>query len=192
MVLQRIINSYGEVAVAAVTILSRLEQFIFEPGCSIGIALSAYTGQNIGAKQEQRIKQGFISATMLILGFSLIMIPLIYLFGEDIIRQFVRDNNSEVISVTFRAIRITSIFYTFVGMIFIIRNFLDGAGDTRIPMLMGMSEIICRIVLTTIFARQLGFDGIWWATAVNWIITSGLGFVWVCSGRWKNRSVIAN
>lgn len=190
MVLQSIINSYGEVAIAAATILGRLEQFIFEPGCSIGIALSAFTGQNIGAKKYERIKQGFITATELILGFSIIMLPLVYLFGDDIIHIFVRDKNSEVVAVTFAAIRITSIFYFFVEMIFVTRNFLSGAGDTRIPMLMGLCEIGCRVILTTVFSSRLGFDGIWWATAVNWILTSGLGIVWVWSGRWKNKAVI--
>lgn len=190
MVLQRIINSYGEIAVAAATILGRLEQFIFEPGCTVGIALSSYTGQNIGAKKEERIKQGFITATKLIVCFSLIMLPLIYLFGDEVIRIFVRERNSEVVAVTYQAIRITSIFYSFVGMIFISGNFLSGAGDTRIPMLMGLSEIGCRIILTTIFSNQLGFAGIWWATAVNWIITSSIGIGWVWSGKWRNRSVV--
>lgn len=190
MVLQRIINNYGEIAVAAATILGRLEQFVFEPGCSIGVALSAYTGQNIGAKKDERIKQGFLVATKLMVGFSLIILPLIYLFGEEMIQIFVREKNSEVVAVTYQAIRITSIFYFFVGMIFISRNFLSGAGDTRIPMLMGLSEIGCRIILTTIFSNQLGFAGIWWATAANWIITSGIGIVWTWSGRWKNRSVV--
>jgi putative MATE family efflux protein len=190
MVLQRIINNYGEVAVAAATILGRLEQFIFEPGCSVGIALSSFTGQNIGAKKEERIEQGFITATMLILGFSLIVLPLIYFFGEDVIHIFVKEKNSEVVAVTFDAIRITSIFYFFVEMIFVTRNFLSGAGDTRIPMLMGLCEIGCRMVLTTIFSRHLGFEGIWWATVLNWILTSGLGIFWVWSGKWRNKTVI--
>jgi putative MATE family efflux protein len=190
MALQGIINSYGEVVIAAATIVTRIEQLIFEPGCSVGIAVASFTGQNIGAGQIDRVKKGFYAATKIIIVFSLIMLPLMYFGGERVIMLFTKVEDFEVVKVGVEAIRVTSLFYTLVGMIFISRSFLSGAGDTKTPMVMGISEVICRVVFTSVLAAQFGYYGIWWATGLNWLMTSVLGVLWVISGRWKNKSII--
>ena len=47
--LQRVVNSFGPVAVAAYTATNRLEQLVQQPFGSLSMALSTYCGQNMGA-----------------------------------------------------------------------------------------------------------------------------------------------
>ena len=51
MALQKVVNGFGEVAVAAFTATSRIEQLIHQPYQTLGASLSTYCGQNFGAKK---------------------------------------------------------------------------------------------------------------------------------------------
>jgi len=188
--LQGVINSYNEVVIAANTVVNRIEQLVLQPGSSVGMALAAFAGQNIGAGQTDRVKKGYRSASIMIIAFSVLMLPVMYFGGEYIMRLFTKKEDFEVVVTGVMAIRITCFFYSFVGMIFVTRNFLSGVGDIRIPMIMGFSEVVFRISLAYLLTEFIGFQGIWWATAINWFFTSLIGIFRIASGKWKGKSVI--
>ena len=56
--LQSVVNSFGATAVAAFTATNRLEQLVQQPFGSMSMALSTYSGQNMGAGDFQRIRRG--------------------------------------------------------------------------------------------------------------------------------------
>ena len=161
-----------------------------QPFMSLGAAVASFTGQNTGAKKLDRVKRGMISSTFIIIAFSLIMLPVMYFGGEYIMRLFTKKDDFEVVRHGLEGIRITCLFYVFLGMIFITRNFLSGAGDIRIPMIMGITEVISRVILSRYLSGLIGYRGIFLATALTWAITGTVGVVRVISGRWKNKSVV--
>ena len=59
-------------------------------------------------------------------------------------RLFTKKEDIDVVRYGVEGIRITSLFYSFVGLIFITRNFLSGAGDIKITMIMGLIEVVVR------------------------------------------------
>ena len=91
MALQRVVNSFGPVAVAAFTATSRVEQLIHQPYGTLGTALSTYCGQNYGAKKRDRIFEGYRKSFMMMAIFTAVMIPLIQIFGSPITRLFVKE-----------------------------------------------------------------------------------------------------
>ncbi len=190
MALQSVINSFSEIIMAAATVTSRIEQLVLQPGMSIGAAVAAFTGQNIGAGKIDRVKKGMRSATIIIIIFSLLMLPTLYFGGRYLMLLFTKKEDIDVVTYGVQGIRITSFFYTFVGMIFITRNFLSGSGDINIPMIMGITEVVCRVAFSGILSKQIGFRGIFWATALTWFITGVLGVLRVMSGKWKGKSVV--
>lgn len=190
MVLQGVINSFGEVIMAAASVASRIEQLVLQPFMSIGAALASYTGQNVGAGKLDRVKKGFKSTTIIVVVFSLIMLPTMYFGGRYILMLFTKPEDYEVVKIGVEAIRITSFFYTAVGMIFITRNFLSGTGDIHIPMIMGFSEVLCRVFFANVLGISIGYQGIWWATAMTWIITGLIGIFRILSGKWKNKAIV--
>lgn len=191
MALQSVINSYGDTIMAAATAATRIEQLILQPGMSVGAAVAAFTGQNIGARKIDRVKQGFRASSKIIIGFSLIMLPLIYFGGGIIMDLFTSADEKEVMKIGIEALRVPCFFYSFVGMIFVSRNLLSGAGDVKIPMIMGFTEVICRVIFANILSSLIGYQGIWWATGLTWMFTSFVGIARYLSGKWKNKSVVA-
>ncbi len=190
MALQGVINSYNDTVIAAYTVVNRIEQLVLLPGMSLGAALAAYAGQNIGAGRADRARQGYKSAARIIIIFSLCMLPVMYFGGEYIIRLFTKKEDFEVVVIGMHAVRITCFFYSAVGMIFVSRNFLSGTGDIAIPMVMGITEVICRVVLANVLTIFFGYYGIWWATGINWVITAIVGIAREASGKWQQKSLI--
>jgi putative MATE family efflux protein len=168
--LQTVVNSFGPVAVAAFTATSRLEQLVQQPFGSMGMALSTYVGHNMGAGKMQRIRVGFRDSLLAMAALAGMMTLIMLLFGESFVSLFVHEQ--EVIAMGSRALRITSVFYVFLGLIYITRGVLNGVGDAVFAFINGSVEITCRIGLPLLLLR-LTTAGVWsvWITAgLTWLI----------------------
>ncbi|MDO5155608.1 MAG: MATE family efflux transporter [Eubacteriales bacterium] len=172
MALQRVVNSFGAVAVAAFTATSRIEQVIHQPYQTLSAALSTYTGQNYGAKKNDRLTLGYRKGMKLMAIFTVMMLPIMQVFGKQITAIFVKD--AEVIAMGAKALQITSWFYIFLGIIYIVRAVLNGVGDAFFALLNGIVEVVGRftvpIALTTI--PMIGLWGIWWSVGVVWFVSA--------------------
>ena len=191
MSLQFVINSFQATIMAAYTVVNRIEQLVMQPSMSLGAAVASFTGQNVGAGRIDRAKKGMKTSIIIIVSFSIFMLPIMYFGGEYIMRLFTKKEDIEVVRYGVEGIRITSLFYSFLGLILVTRNFLSGAGDIKIPMIMGLIEVVVRVAVSIYLSSLIGFHGIFWATAMTWIITGIFGILRVLSGKWKNKSIIS-
>ena len=190
--LQSVVNSFGSVVVAAFTATSRVEQLVQQPYSSLSMALSTFTGQNMGAGKLDRVKRAFRQSFAIIAVFSLSMLMLFYTFGNDIMRVFVED--AEVIAFGSEAFKITAIFYLPLGMIYIVRGLLNGAGDATYSLINGCIEVAGRIIFsnTLIMIPSVGKWGVWLATALTWFITGIASFIRYRQGKWKTIRLVGN
>ena len=174
---------------AAYTIIGRIEQIIQQPFGSLSTALTIFVGQNMGARKLDRVKEGYYKSIIMIFIFSMVMIPIAWLFGGQIVGIFVKD--AEVIAVAKHALRITSCCYFGLGMIYLPRAVLNGSGDTGFAMINGITEVVCRIGYSQIFIRipVLGFWGIWVTTGVTWVTTAIICIMRYSSGKWKTKVI---
>ena len=189
MVLQGVVNSFGNTVMTAYTIIGRIEQIIQQPYGSLATALTTFTGQNIGAGKKERVKQGYYQSILMVLGFSLVMLPIAWIFGGQIVGIFVRE--TAVIAVARKALCMTSACYFALGMIYVPRAVLNGSGDTGFAMINGATEVSCRILYSQIFTRMpmLGYWGIWVTTGATWITTAVICILRYARGKWKNKVV---
>ena len=196
MVLQGVVNTFGTTVVTAYSIIGRIEMIVQQPYGSLGMALTTFAGQNMGANQKERVKQGYKQGVMIALIFSLAMIPIAYLFGSHIIGFFLDKGEggevAQIIAIGTRALKITSLCYFALGMIYIPRAILNGCGDTGFSMINGITEVICRIGYSQIFIRipQLSYWGIWITTIATWITTAIVCVIRYRSGIWQRKAVV--
>ena len=176
MALQRVVNNYGAVAVAAFTATSRIEQLIHQPYQTLGAALSTYSGQNYGAKNKERLFEGFKKSMLMTGIFSLAMLPIMQFLGTAITRLFVKD--PEVIAMGAKALAITSWFYIFLGMIYMVRGVLNGVGDAFFSLLNGITEVIGRFTVPFLLTAIPLFNvwGIWWSVGIVWFLSAATAF----------------
>lgn len=187
--LQAVVNSFGSTVVAAFTITSRIEQIIQQPYNSLGTALTTYAGQNIGAGRPERVRTGFRQSILIVAIFSACMIPIAFLFGKNIAGLFVTD--TDVIQMGASALRITSVCYFFLGMIYVPRGLLNGCGDAGFSMINGITEVICRLLFSSVLTRiaSIGHWGIWITTGLTWCTVSVVCMLRYASGKWKQKAI---
>ncbi|MCD7763747.1 MAG: MATE family efflux transporter [Lachnospiraceae bacterium] len=190
VILQGVINRFGEDVIAAFTATSRIETLVQQPFSSLGTAVATFTGQNLGAGYRERVKKGFWSSTVLVLIFSVAMLALMYLFGNDFIRLFVDDET--VVGIGGRAVRITALFYFPLGMIYIPRSLMNGAGDSVFAFISGLVEVIGRVGFSLILSSfaQIGYWAVWYTTGLTWLITALACIARYVQGKWKYISLV--
>ena len=183
--LQSVVNTFGSVVVAAFTATSRMEQLVQQPYNSLGMAMSTYTGQNIGAGNIDRVRQGYRKGLMIMAAFSLVMIQLFRFGGEFIMKLFVSEE--EVIAFGAHALKITSLFYLFLGSIYVTRGLLNGAGDAVFAFANGIVEMLGRICFAKplTLVPKVGVWGVWLATALTWMVTGIFNISRYLQGKWK-------
>ena len=185
VILQRVINSFGSVVIAAFTTTSKIENLVNMQFKALGDSMSTYTGQNIGAKKGDRVKNGYrIGMTMMGI-YAAVMIPLMWIFGDFLMRIFV--NEPEVIAFGRTAMRILSTFYLPLGTIYVCRGILNGAGDALFPLISGISEMVGRVIFPALFCSLpfLGAWGLWVATGITWTIVGVTAFVRYHQKSWR-------
>lgn len=188
--LQRVVNGFGSVVIAAFTATSRIEQLVQQPYNSLSMAMSTFSGQNVGAGNFERVKKGFRNGFVIMAIFSLLMIPMAQFFGNNIMRWFVDD--LEVIEFGTHALRITSWFYLLLGTIYVCRGLLNGAGDASFAFLNGLIEMAGRICLAKPLTMIpfIGVWGVWLATAMTWGITGIVSYIRYKKGKWMHCSAV--
>lgn len=187
--LQKVVNGFGESVVAANTALGRIEQLVQQPFGSLGAALTTFTGQNIGAGNVDRVKQGYRVGLISVIAISLVMLIPGQFFGHEIVGVFVQD--AEVIDIGAKGLAITSWFYFFLGMIYVARSVLNGAGDAIFAMINGFVEVIGRVgfAIPLTMIPAIGMWGIFFTTGLTWALTGIISMMRYGQGRWIRKVV---
>ena len=172
MAVQKIVNSYGTIVVAAFTATNRIEQLIHQPYTTLGTSLSTFSGQNFGAKKNDRVLSGYYAGIRIMIVLTIILIFIMQFFGYAITSMFVEEE--AIISLGALGLRITSMYYFALGMIYVIRGVLTGIGDAFFSLFNGIVEVIGRFTIPIIFCRYLGFGekGIWISAGVVWVVSA--------------------
>ncbi len=171
MAVQRVVNSYGTVVIAAFTATNRIEQLIHQPYTTLGASLATFCGQNYGAKKLDRVYAGYKKGLLIMVVLTMIMIGIMQLFGGAITGLFVTDN--EVIKLGAMGLRITSLFYLSLGLIYVVRGVLTGVGDAFFALFNGIVEVIGRFTLPILMTKYMGMEetGIWVSAGVVWVVS---------------------
>jgi putative MATE family efflux protein len=90
-VITRITAEFGDAAVAATGAAARIEMAAFVVPMSLGISLMPFFGQNYGAKQYDRIREGRRFAMRFAVFFLLCSATVITLFNQQIVSFFTAD-----------------------------------------------------------------------------------------------------
>ncbi len=168
--LQSVVNTFGPTAMAAYTATNRLEMLVQQPFGSMTMALSTYTGQNMGAGKTGRIRAGFRDSMLAMIAVAGVMTLIMQLWGGSLTGLFVHEK--DVIDMGGRALKITSLFYVFLGVIYVSRGVLNGVGDAMFAFINGIVEIAGRVGLPLLLlgVTAAGVWSIWITAGVTWLL----------------------
>ncbi len=169
IIIQSVCNTFGSNVIAAITAALRVEQIATLPMTSFGVALAAYVAQNYGAKKFKRIRQGVLNTSIINIILSIIMAFLMRYSGCDIIEAFIGSATKEIIDIAHQYLLISTVFYFFLGQIFIFRNALQGMGETMYPLFSCIAELVMRSFAAVYLAIHFGYIGIFYSGPIAWV-----------------------
>ncbi len=146
IVVQSLTNSFGEMFIAANVIVMRIDGFVMLPAFSFGSAMTTYAGQNIGARQIDRVTEGAKKGTLVAMGISAVLTAIILLFGKHLMAIFT--DTQELITLSNNMMRIIAVGYVLMEVTQCLSGIMRGAGDTVTPMWISIiSSVALRIPL---------------------------------------------
>lgn len=168
MTVQSAINIFGSTVIASYAASSKVLQLVMQPATTLGVTMATYCGQNIGAKRYDRIKLGVKKCVQISIITSLISAMVLIFLGKYFVMMFVSNPDAEILSYAQQVLNISAIFFIPLGLIFVYRNALQGIGDSFIPMMAGVYELVARAVVAFTLPKVLEFMGICLADPVAW------------------------
>ena len=137
LVIQTYINSFGYAAMAGMTVYARIEGFLYYPLFAFGIALTSFIGQNIGAHDLMRVREG-LHVSLKLAGFGTMGMALVTgLAAPTLVSLFTSD--PAVTENALDAVYCTFPFYFLYGINQIYIGAIRGLGDTLYPMLTALA-----------------------------------------------------
>jgi len=189
MALMGIVNTFGTDVVAAYTAAGRLDSLAVIPAMVFAQALSTFVGQNMGAGNISRVKQGMWRTLLMTFIVSAVMTAIVIIFKYPLMGLFTED--TEVIRIGGEYLTIVSSFYLIFTTMFIFSAVMRGAGDTLIPMFITLFALwFVRVPAAVFFSRHMGEVGIWWSIPCGWAIGMTFSIIYYLMGRWKTKVVV--
>ncbi len=149
VIVQSNINTFGKVAMAGCGVYSKIEGFAFLPVTSFTLALTTFTGQNLGAKEYDRAKRGARFGVITSVILAEIIGILTFFFMPYMARLFT--NTPEVIEISVKQSKTICLFYFLLSFSHCIAAIQRGAGRAFIPMIIMLSVwCIFRVIFVNV------------------------------------------
>ncbi|RLD63455.1 MAG: MATE family efflux transporter [Bacteroidetes bacterium] len=185
----RIVNEFDTDVIAAYSVAGRIDSFAIMPAMNFAMALTTFTGQNIGAGKIDRVKEG-LKATLAMTSVVSIFFTLVAIFfGRFLMSVFTPEINVQQIGYEY--LLIVSSFYIIFSAMFSVTSVFRGAGDTIVPMFITLFALwFIRIPFSWILSEKIGPTGIWWGIPIAWAFGLGMSAIYFATGRWKKMAVV--
>ena len=196
IIVQSLTNSFGEMFIAANVIIMRVDGFAMMPNMSFGNSMTTFTGQNVGAKQPERVVKGAKQGTLMAVAVSTTITGLILIFGKYLMGVFT--TTQELIQLSVNMMRILAPGYIAVAVTQSLSGVMRGAGDTMTPMWISLFQTVCIRVpiaygisyLTRTPELPTGrSECVFISLLCSWCLGALLTFIAYKRGGWKKKAV---
>jgi Na+-driven multidrug efflux pump len=159
---------------------------------SMGMAVSALTGQNLGAQKPERIKDVFKWGIVMTSAITIFISLLAVSFARHILMGFGLGADPSVMQIGTSYLHIVGTCYICVGVMFVCGGVINGAGHTLITMAFSiLSFWLIRLpVAWYLSATSLGVRGVWFAVGTSFTLGMAMTLAYYSSGRWRHKVII--
>ena len=153
---QAIVNTMGVTAMAAFTIVNRIDDFAYIPQQNIGHAMTSFMAINRGAGKMDRVKEGFRRGMEIELVYGLGLACICFTLARPLVSLSTRD--PEVIASGVSYMRLISFMYILPAMTNGIQGFFRGMGDLRVTLISSLTNMGVRVAAALAMVFLLGME----------------------------------
>lgn len=154
----------------------KLNNFLGSTFESLGVTMATYAGQNYGAGEYGRIKDGVFAGICYCAGFWILEAIVCFTASGPLAGIFLDKTTGdaalyyeEMIGYAKKYLCYQGVFYGALGVIYVYRNALQGIGRSALTMIGGVTELLGRTVSSFLFVKLFGFTGICMSNPTAWL-----------------------
>lgn len=172
LAIQNVVNGYGNDFIAGITATNKLYGLLEICATSYGLGITTYVSQNYGAHKFSRIQKGTNIGALMSVATSLVVTVAMLLAGRMILNIFIEPsavNKEYILDIGFSYLSYMLYFLAALYLLYNYRSAIQGLGNTIIPMLSGVVELIVRVVCAYTLPLLVEQKGIYLAEILAWL-----------------------
>ena len=184
VVVQTNINSFGKAAMAGCGSYSKLEGFAFLPVTCFTQALSTFVGQNLGAGQHARVKNGVAFGVVCSCVIAEFIGVISYVLAPYMIGFF--SDSAQAVGFGVQHMRTICPFYFLLAFSHCIAGVMRGAGKATVPMFTMLAcWCVFRVSYITVAVRLVNqLTTVSWAYPITWTLSSIVFLIYFLKADW--------
>lgn len=184
VVVQSNINTFGSDAMAGCGSYSKVEGFVFLPIPAFAMALTTFIGQNLGAGQFDRAKQGARIGILCSMAMAELIGVALFFLAPYAMRLF--NDDPAVVAIGVRQSHIEALFFCFLAFAHGVSAVLRGAGRAQVPMytMLGCWCILRVSYITLALKVWPDIATIFWAYPITWSVSCVVFLLYYLKADW--------
>lgn len=170
LILQTGINGLGNSYIVAQSVARQITNVLMSVFVAVGNAMATYCSQNYGAGNVERVRQGMKAGYWITCIWCAFVLLIVYSAAPLLVRMITGSSDAVMIHAASQYLRIDSILYVLVAVIFVQRNSLQGIGDKVTPLISSGIEMVGKVVLTYTLVPVMGYFGVILVEPIVWIV----------------------
>ena len=177
VILQGAINGLGTKIITAHTAARRLFDILTVFLYTIGIAMTTYVSQNMGAGNYKRIRQGIWQAHIIVTAITTVLMIICFTLGRTIVEWITSTDNKEIVEPAIMYMKISVSFFYILGPLFVMRCSLQGMGHKIMPVVSSIAEMLIKILSVIFLVPAFAYKGVAYTEPISWVIMAVL--LWI-------------
>lgn len=184
VLVQSSVNAYGATAMAGYAAYLKIDGFNILPVLSISMAVTTFTGQNVGANRLDRVKKGMYSSLIMVLVYTAFIGSVLLIFSHQVLGLFT--HSAHVITYGQLVMKYFCPYYFLLGILNVLAGTVRGAGKGIPPMIILLfSMCIFRILWIKIaLPFYSSIDGVFILYPISWLVGAILMILYTKFGKW--------
>ena len=184
VLVQSSVNAYGATAMAGYAAYLKIDGFNILPVLSISMAVTTFTGQNVGANRLDRVKKGMYSSLIMVFVYTAFIGAVLLIFSHQVLGLFT--HSAHVITYGQLVMKYFCPYYFLLGILNVLAGTVRGAGKGIPPMIILLfSMCIFRILWIKIaLPFYSSIDGVFILYPISWLVGAILMIFYTKFGKW--------
>lgn len=188
MAIMSVVNSFGSDVVAGFGAAQRIDSLIMLPASALGTAVNSMAGQNIGAKQWERVRKIGKYGVIYNLAIMLVMATLVVFLARFGIKMFIGEEEAVRFGTDY--LKIIAFMYPFLGINFVLNGIVRASGAMfQVLVLNIISFWVLRYPLTYLLSSFYEEKGIAYGMGMSFKISSLIAFLYYRYGKWNRKEL---
>ena len=168
MYIAHLISAFGAISVAVQKVGSQIESISWMAADGFSASINAFTSQNYGAKNYERVHKGYNTGMLVVGLWGLFTTCILVFLPGPIFSCFIHETNILPYGIDY--LKILGYSQLFMCIEIATQGAFNGLGKTLPPSIVSIVFTSTRIPMAILFSHYLGVNGVWWAISISSII----------------------